>query len=102
MTTPATADVRKEIFEKVDGNGLTPTQRKMLRVLCDGEAHTRQELHACLPDELSALSSIHKHLHNLKAWLKPKGYLIRCVLVGGNQGTIPHYQMMRHLASCLE
>ena len=35
----------------------------------------------------------------LRKFLRPKGFLIQCVLPGGDKGTIPHYQMVRHLAS---
>ena len=62
-------------------NGYTPTQRAMLTVLADGLDHTRQELHACLPDSLGPLTNIKAHLCNLRKHLRPMGQDIVCVLV---------------------
>jgi hypothetical protein len=62
-------------------NGYTPTQQAMLDVLSDGQAHTRQELHACLPDELGPLSNINSHLCNTRKHLRPIGQDIVCELV---------------------
>lgn len=58
----------------------TPTQQAMLRVLADGQAHTREELHACLPDELGAVSNIHRHLCAIRKWLRPIGQDVVCQL----------------------
>lgn len=84
---------------KLDQSGLTPIRRKMLRILSDGGIHSRQELHGCLEDELAQLASIKHHIELLRKFLRPKGLLIVCVLPGGDKGTIPHYQMVRHLTS---
>ncbi len=59
-------------------NGYTPTQQAMLDVLSDGKRHTRQELHACLPDPLGALSNIQPHLTAIRKKLQPKGHDIVC------------------------
>ena len=57
---------------------LTPTQEKMLGVLSDGMRHTRQELHACLSDELAPLSNIQMHISNIRKVLRPIGQDIIC------------------------
>lgn len=59
-------------------NGFTPTQQCMLDVLSDGQAHTREELHACLPDEMGALSNIQAHLCAIRKQLRPIGQDILC------------------------
>lgn len=52
---------------------LPPTMRKMLEVLSDGLPHTREELHACLFDELGAMKNISKYLTMMRKYLAPKG-----------------------------
>lgn len=61
-------------------NGFTPTQQRILDVLSDGKDHTRKELHSCLPDELSQLSAIQKHVSKIRKVLQPKGFLILCTI----------------------
>lgn len=55
---------------------LTVTQRKMLDVLSDGMAHTREELRACLPDDLAANASISNHLRAIREVLRELGQTI--------------------------
>lgn len=76
----------------------TPTQQAMLRVLADGCTHTREELHACLPDELSQPASIHPHLVRLRKILRPKGQDIICQLLNRKV----HYRHVRLLASAVD
>lgn len=59
-------------------NGFTRTEWKLLQVLRDGKPHTRKELHACLPDELSNQATIKRHLSCLRRKL-PANNLILCV-----------------------
>ncbi len=59
-------------------NNLTPTQKAMLCVLADGRPHTREELHACLPDELGALSNIQNHIAAIRKTLRSRGEDIVC------------------------
>ncbi len=40
----------------------SPTQAKMLAVLKDGRPHSKQELHACLNDELSTMANVYNHI----------------------------------------
>jgi hypothetical protein len=54
-------------------DGFTATQRKMLEVLSDGLPHSREELHACLPDELGPLSNIRAHLVVIRKVLLRRG-----------------------------
>lgn len=79
----------------VDYRQFTPTQQAMLKVLSDGMPHTREELHACLPDNLGALSNIRAHIANIRKALRPIGQDVVCELF---RGTI-HYRQIRLLAS---
>lgn len=45
----------------------------MLLLLSDEKPHTREELHACLWDELSQLTSIKPHIHALRKELNEQG-----------------------------
>lgn len=56
----------------------TRTQLRMLRVLADGERHSKQELHACLEDELGKLSNIEPHLSAARKVLRLHGQTIVC------------------------
>jgi hypothetical protein len=58
----------------------SPIQIKMLAVLADGLAHTRRELHACLYDELSNLSTIQRHLSVIRQKLRVIDQDIICEL----------------------
>lgn len=64
----------------MNDNGYTPTQLKMLVILADGRPHTREELHACLHDELGPLSNIQMHVSNIRRKLQPLGYDIVCIV----------------------
>jgi hypothetical protein len=58
--------------------GFTPTQTAMLKVLSDGLPHSKAELHACLPDELSRPNSILRHLVDIRKVLRPRGQDVLC------------------------
>jgi hypothetical protein len=45
----------------------------MLAVLSDGMAHSREELHACLMDELGVERNIHYHLSTMRPKLRRSG-----------------------------
>ena len=64
-------------------DAFTPTQRCMLDVLADGMPHTRQELFACLQDDLSPLRNIRAHITFLRKKLAPHGQNIICELYAG-------------------
>lgn len=72
---------------------MTPTQQRMLSLLSDGKAHSAEELHACLEDELSALSNVRAHVSNTRSILRSAGLTIVC-----ERGC---YRLMR-LASILD
>lgn len=61
---------------------LTPTQRRLLAVLADGQPHSRHALRACLFDDLGSLSNIKAHLSHLRGKLRPEGQDIACVRLG--------------------
>lgn len=78
----------------VPGSKFTPTQRRMLTILADGKAHTRQELFACLSDDMADLSAIKWHLSKLREKLRPMGQDVICEI---NMGI--KYRHVRLLAS---
>jgi len=59
-------------------HGFTPIQTRMLKVLSDGELHTREELHECLDDELGPLRNVAAHLTALRKRIRPTGCDILC------------------------
>lgn len=59
-------------------NHFTPTERRILNVLADGLPHRREELHACLPDELGAVANVYMHVTNLRRKLAKRGEAILC------------------------
>lgn len=75
----------------MNDNGFTKTQNAMLAVLSDGQPHTREELHKCLPDELSEMSAVRFHISNIRKVLRPKGQDIVCELKYGKI----HYRHVR-------
>lgn len=52
----------------MDLSQLTVTQRRIVELLMDGEAHKLPEMMKCLDDELSEKSNLHVHL----ALVRPK------------------------------
>lgn len=54
----------------------TPIQTKMLEVLNDGKPHTKEELHACLNDDLAPINNIYPHVSAINAKLRPYEQLI--------------------------
>ena len=78
-----------------NGEPFTPTQLRILQVLADGLPHRKEELHACLPDELGPLSNIKKHLAGIRQAIRPSGHDIVCVYFHRRT----HYQRVRLLAA---
>lgn len=87
-------------------NGYTPTQRRILAVLADGEPHSREELIACLGDadgiagqyDESAYSCLRMHISNLRKVLSAKGQDIVCVKPPWRISRWrPMYRQVRHL-----
>jgi hypothetical protein len=80
----------------MNGNGhLTTTQKRMMAVLSDGLPHDRHELHACLDDELSALTAIQPHLTYIRKAIRGRGEDVLCVY----HGRTVKYQHVRVLYS---
>ena len=76
-------------------NGYTPTEKRIINLLSDGRAHSREEIHELLEDELSPLSAINYHITNLRSKVKGRGLIILCVSVRRNL----RYQLVRELSS---
>lgn len=56
------------------GNGkFTPTQKRILAVLADGDAHTPEELLKCLDDELADIPTLQVHICRIRKVLRPAG-----------------------------
>ena len=72
-------------------NGYTPTETAILNVLMDGKPHSKAELHKCLPDELSELNAVKRHIHELRKRLRPQGQDILLQFV---EHTL-HYRQVR-------
>ena len=51
----------------------TNTEAKIMAILEDGEAHSREELHKCLWDEYAAVTTVNVHLTHLRTKLRPIG-----------------------------
>ena len=75
--------------------GYTPTEHRIIRLLADGLPHRREEVHACLDDELSQIESIYPHISKLRRKIQPSGQDILAVTTG----RITFYQQVRLLNS---
>lgn len=78
-----------------EGVSYTPTQRRLLDVLADGMPHRREELHACLGDELSSRNNLEVHLTHLRKRLNRQGLHVVCE----SNGKWSRYRLVRLLAS---
>lgn len=58
----------------MDLSVLTPTQRRIVEVLLDGEGHTRRDLEKCIDDELAGPGNLKVHLSRIRKKLRPQGY----------------------------
>lgn len=58
--------------------GFTPTQSAILDILSDGLRHGKDELCACLSDELSAKDNLKFHISNIRKVIRPRGEDILC------------------------
>lgn len=57
---------------------MTPKQQKIYELLLSGRPCTRQEVFACLDDPYAELSSIRKHISNIRKLLDPP-YTVVCL-----------------------
>lgn len=56
----------------------TPIQAKMLQVLKDGRPHTKEELHACLNDDLSPVTNVYMYITAINKKLRVSEQEIIC------------------------
>lgn len=76
----------------------TPTQQRILGVLSDGVAHKREDLMACLNDDMTTLTTLTTHLCLLRRKLRKKGEDIISVSAPFQPGKSPSmYQHVRLL-----
>ena len=61
----------------------TDTEYRILRLLADGEAHSREEIHQLLTDEMSRVSSIQAHISRIRGKIKHLGETIVCEINSG-------------------
>jgi hypothetical protein len=84
-----------------NGSSFTPTQRRMLAVLSDGMAHSREELHACLMDELGPVENIHFHISLMRTKLRRAGMDIvsetRTLRTASGKTQNTYYRQVRNL-----
>lgn len=78
-----------------NGNGFTPTQRRILAVLNDGMPHNRGELWACIGDDKGVPSLLSQHISNIRKHLRPIGQDIICEFANRTL----NYRHVRLLAS---
>ena len=64
----------------MEGNGFSPTQRKILAILSDGLPHKLDELTACM-DSLTNPRTLHSHLATIRIHLRPQGEDIICQFI---------------------
>ena len=60
-------------------NGFTPTEKRILALLSDGNRHTREEVLACLDDDLAEMKAIKPHVSRIRKKLNLIGEEIVCV-----------------------
>lgn len=84
----------------MDPSKFTPVQLKMLEVLSDGRPHTKEELHACLADELGPLRNICAHITGIRKQLQRRGEDIECIAPAKGRRTM--YRHIRLLASAVD
>ena len=73
----------------------TQTEAAMMDVLSDGNRHTKEELHGCLPDELGSTNNIKVHISNMRKKLQPSGRDIVCISRGYRRSVL--YQLVQLL-----
>lgn len=78
-------------------NHFTPTELAILQVLSDGQPHRPQELHKCLPDELSQVTAIRFHISQIRKKIQPEENII-CEMRGNRK---IHYRHVKILSKGL-
>ncbi len=57
---------------------MNPTERRINQLLSDGKPHLKEEIHACLYDELSDIKTIRYHISTLRKVVRLLGEEIIC------------------------
>lgn len=70
---------------------LTPTEARMFKLLEAGRLRTREELFACLVDDMGDVKNIKVHLSSLRRKLQPHGYDVLC-----NRNGVISYRLVRY------
>lgn len=60
------------------GIRFTSVQVRMLDVLKDGKPHTKEELFACLEDDMATMKAIRKHISLIRTQLRTIGEDVVC------------------------
>lgn len=76
-------------------NGFTPTERKIIEFLADGEVHSPEEVHAACLDPLSDPSMAGQHIKHIRAKLRIKDSKVAILTVWANRRG--HYRMVQLL-----
>ena len=75
---------------KTERDFFTPTQRRIIDLLKDGQPHKRDEVRQCV-DDLASLETLKQHLIELRKKLRPHGYDVICQIL--NRGY--HHRLIR-------
>ena len=66
----------------IDGVQFVGVQLRMMKLLADGQQHTKRELHGCLSDDLGPLRNISAHVTAINKKLRRVGHEVVCVSRG--------------------
>ena len=78
-------------------NGWTPTQKRMVELLNDGEQHHMNELKRCLFDNAQgSAANVNCHLTAIRKKLRPIGRDVLCQFIEGESW----FRQVRLLANC--
>lgn len=62
----------------INTSKMTHTHKLLLKVLGDGNPHSRAEVFEAMEDEWMSWDTVLKHISNLRLLLKPQGYDVIC------------------------
>jgi DNA-binding transcriptional ArsR family regulator len=63
----------------LDAPVYTPTQKRILAILADGNMHLKEELYCCIDDELANKDgTLRFHMSKLRLKLRPQGLDVIC------------------------
>lgn len=76
---------------------LTWTELRIMRILSDGQAHTREELLECIDDKYTSFNNLQAALSIIRGKIRETGYMIICELYKGSI----HYRCIQRLVTGL-